>query len=524
MRFLPAIANVLWGATSLGAWQRYRHALSDPAAAQERLLFQYLGHNANTVVGRAYGFDSIKSVEEYQTRVPISTFDSIETLVQRGARGEAGVLTHQPVSRLVPSSGSTAAVKLIPYTRRLQQEFSEAVDAWIADLYIRHPRLIAGPAYWSITPATGNDRPFVMQTSNIPVGFDDDSSYLGGVRGALARASMAVPPAVRLNHDLASFRRATLRHLLLARDLRLVSVWHPSFLSMLIDTLSNEWAALLDDVASIDAARAEELRTLTPEGSAAIWPKLALVSCWGDGPARSYATELASRLRGIQLQPKGLLATEGVVTIPFQGRHPIAINSHFFEFVPLDGGARERAPRLAHQLQPGVEYSVVMTTGGGLYRYHLADRVTVDGVVERTPSLTFVGKDDRVSDRFGEKLSDGFVARVLDRIFAAPRSRPRFAMLAPEELPAGVCYTLFMEDVNTPSAELAGRLEAELRVNPHYAWCVDVGQLRPARIVRVGPGADRAYLDFCVAQGQRLGDIKPVSLHPTAGWGDVLPC
>jgi hypothetical protein len=288
---------------------------------------------------------------------------------------------------------------------------------------------------------------------------------------------------------------------------------------LLLDTLKRTWADLVDDIAKVDRRRASALRRVTPDQISAIWPKLGLISCWSDGPARAAACELAARMPGIDLQAKGLLATEGVVTIPFAGAHPIAVRSHFFEFLTPDG-----RPQLAHQLEPGMHYSVVLTTGGGLYRYHLADRVIVDGMVERTPSLVFAGKDDQMSDRFGEKLSDGFVAGVLDRLFAAPATRPRFAMLAPEELPAGVAYTLFVEGVHTPRPGLEALLEAGLRSNPHYAWCVDVGQLRPARVVSVGPGADRAYVDFCVAQGQRLGDIKPVSLHPGTGWADVLRC
>jgi hypothetical protein len=528
VQFKPAIANLLWGSASLGAWRGYRAALGDPFRAQQRLLIHYLRDNADTVVGRTYRFSSIRSVEEYQARVPITTFDAIQPLVHRVRRGEDNVLTRARVNRLVPSSGSTSAVKLVPYTRTLQQEISRAIDAWIADLYLRYPSLVGGPAYWSITPAAGTARPFVEDGDSVteghasgddavPVGFEDDSRYLGGVRGALARAVLAVPPSVRLNHDLSAFQRATLGHLLLARELRLMSVWHPSFLSALLGALTRQWGALIDDVARADTARASELRRVASDDIAAIWPKLRLISCWGDGPARSYAFELATRVPGIALEPKGLLATEGIVTIPFGGRHPIAVRSHFFEFLTPTG-----RPMLTHQLERGVEYSVVLTTGGGLYRYHLADRVTVDGFVDRTPSLAFVGKDDRISDMFGEKLSDGFVATVLDKLFAPALRRPRFAMLAPNETPSGVCYTLFIGGDAGPLTGLESALEAELRRNPHYAWCVDAGQLGPARVVVVGHGADRSYVEFCVSQGQRLGDIKPVSLHAGTGWAKVL--
>jgi hypothetical protein len=243
-----------------------------------------------------------------------------------------------------------------------------------------------------------------------------------------------------------------------------------------------------------------------------IWPRLGVVSCWADGAAELSANHLARALPGITVQPKGLIATEGIVTIPFDGLHPLAIRSHFFELIDPDGRCR-----LPHELERGVEYAPLITTAGGLYRYHLGDRVVVDGWIEQTPSLRFVGRGDRVSDRCGEKLSDGFVGGVLARIFEQS-AVPRFAMLAPEHTTDGLAYTLLIEPAGPVSPDLAAALEHELRSNPHYAWCVDLGQLRPARVVCVGPDADRVYTDACVARGQRLGDVKPVSLHADSGW------
>ena len=141
--------------------------------------------------------------------------------------------------------------------------------------------------------------------------------------------------------------------------------------------------------------------------------------------------------------------------------------------------------------------------------------------MHHTPSLRFLGRDDRVSDLFGEKLSDGFVAGVLEQLFTG--APPRFALVAPDRTAAGIAYTLFVATDGPIQPDLAARLERALRLNPQYAWCVDLGQLRPARVARVGPGAMSAFIDACVARGQRLGDVKPVSLSAATGWRDQLP-
>jgi hypothetical protein len=539
-----AAANLLWAGASLRRWRSFRGAVCNPGAVQRELLAGYLRENARTVVGRAYSFSGILAatdvVAAFQQAVPITTYDDIAPLVSRLAAGEPCVLTAGAVQRLTPSSGSTSAAKLLPHTRQLQAEFSAAVDAWIADLYMQSPSLIGGRAYWSITPSISFEQAAAARLGEaadrtvVPIGFEDDSAYLGGLRRRLVRAIMAVPDGIRLISDPESFRYASALFLARARNLRLISVWHPSFLSQLLETLLLDFDRIIDDIehgtvsvrsgvpAVVESAlrpdprRAGELRGLRSVEPREVWPELALVSCWGDGPARPYAQRLAGSMPHVAIQPKGLIATEAIVSIPFAGKHPVAVTSHFLEFIDPDG-----RPRLAHELEMEVEYIVVVTTGGGLYRYRLGDRVKVDGWLKATPSIEFMGRGDRVSDRFGEKLSDGFVTAVLTELFERGPA-PRFAMLAPESTASGISYTLLVDTEGDLPPDVGASLEQQLRQNPHYAWCVDLGQLRPSRVVRVGPGADRAYMDACVARGHRLGDVKPVALHNEGGWEQVL--
>jgi hypothetical protein len=550
-----AAANAMWAGSGLGARMLYRRALDRPWQTQAVLLERYLRENRQTVFGRAYAFDEIlattgggvasceasarRLAAAFQEHVPISTYDDLQPLIARVRGGEPSVLTRAPIVRLVPSSGSTTAAKLVPCTIAGQRELSRAVDAWIGDLFLNKPALMSGTAYWSISPAIPPDR-----SGAVPVGFDNDSAYLGVVRQALARAVVAVPDTVASVYDGDAFRYVTLLFLLRARDLRLISVWHPTFLTRLLDGLSSWFDRAVRDLAdgtvsppgpigdSVRQAlrrrlgrhvrRAAELERLPTRQPSAIWPQMTTLSCWSDGPAASYARDLHDLFPAAQIQPKGLIATEGIVTIPFGGKHPLAVSSHFFEFLECGGDeTNARDARLAHELETDGEYVVLLTTGSGLYRYRLGDKVRVVGRLGRTPSLRFIGKDDRVSDRFGEKLSDGFVAGVIDSLFA--QCRPRFAMLAPERTADGIAYTLFVESDAPTAPAVPAALERALRRNPHYAWCVDIGQLLPARVVPVGPNADRAYVDTCVRRGQRLGDVKPVSLHGEGGWESILP-
>ena len=259
-------------------------------------------------------------------------------------------------------------------------------------------------------------------------------------------------------------------------------------------------------------ARARELQNIGADQPQLLWPKLAVISCWTDGQAAVGASALARRFPNVVLQPKGLLATEAFVTLPFENQHPVAVGSHYFEFVDEAGGIHP-----VEALGLDQTYEVVVTTGGGLWRYRLGDRVRVTGFAGRTPSLHFVGRVGNVSDLCGEKLSGEFVTRVVQALGGA--RPPRFALLAPDPGPSAGGYTLFWEGGTPPAAAEVDRLLAE---NPHYAWCRQLGQLRPVRVFAISAGAESAYFRRVVAGGQKLGDIKPAALALTSGWASCF--
>ena len=527
-----AATGAAWVAANSGGYWKYRRALADPAAAQRALLMEYVRLNADTDFGHRHGFSTIRSVADYQARVPLASYGDLAGSVGAIAEGRQGVLTREPVRALALSSGSAAAAKRIPYTRRLQREFRRAIAPWVVDLYCRHPRAAFGGAYWSITPALPHP---AGPPGAVPVGFDDDSEYVGGLGKRLVEATLAVPGAVRFVQDIEAFRYVTLLYLLRRSDLSLISVWHPSFLTLLLGALPAHWRALLDDLArgtltppgrlsSTLAARlrcrpspgrARDLQRLAPDDYTAIWPRLAVVSCWADSHAAMSAAEITRLLPGVVLQPKGLLATEGVVTLPFAGLTPLAVRSHFFEFL------HESRACLAHELVAGRIYSVVFTTGGGLYRYRLEDRVEVNGFVGRTPSLRFLGKEDHVSDLRGEKLNETFVAGALAQAWTAAGIAPRYAFIAPDVVSSPPSYVLYVDTPGSVPAGLGVLVDDLLAANPHYRYCRALGQLAPLRVVRVSSMFHR-YAARCREAGQRLGDIKPLALSARTGWTEVF--
>lgn len=536
MQLVPTIANALWMAACVPAHARFQHALRDPEAAQRSRLRAYLERNAGTAFGRKHDFGALDSYEAFARRVPMGDYESFAPWLDRIREGQRHVLTSEPVTHLVPTSGSTQARKLIPFTSTLQREFQGAISPWLVDLVRRHPAMLCGPAYWSVSPALGAPQ---TEPSAIPIGFESDAAYLGGTRQRLVESVLAVPAPVQRAGSLDGFRYATLLALLRARELRLISVWHPSYLTLLLDALPKFWDDLLRDVergschvadefAAADRAgltarprpdRASELRRCDPEQPASLWPKLTVISCWSAGAAATGRQELGRRFPRTLIQPKGLLATEAFVTLPFAGRHPLAVASHFFEFQDEHGRIH-----LPHNLRDHAEYEVVVTTGGGLWRYRLGDRVRVTGWVERTPALEFRGRTGGLVDLCGEKLSESFVTNCLADLFRHAERAPRFVMLAPESAGASCRYTLYLEsgDAAARAAELAMRLDERLRRNPHYALCRDLEQLQSPGIFMIERDGYETFVRRMAAAGARVGDVKPVGLSLLNDWSKTF--
>jgi hypothetical protein len=513
----------------------FRRALQRPGLAQTECLARVLRAAAGSQqAARIPGFERIRSAREFQEAVPVSTPDSVAAEVERIAAGERRVLTGAPVLRFEPSGGSSGASKLVPMTRGLLAEFHHALAPMLFELLHRRPALRAGPSYWSISPM-GNKGG--RTAGGIPVGSVEDSAYFPRFLQPLLARVFAVPGEVARLPDVESCRYVTLWFLVACEDLALISVWNPSFLTLMMDALEEHGERLAEDLERGTCTpsgsslalrftprpkRAEALRRALKEGlqGRALWPHLALLSMWTDAQAAHAVAPARRRFEGIEVQGKGLLATEGVVTLPlFDSPAPVlAVRSHFYEFA--DPNQPEARPRLAHELEQGREYVVLLSTSGGLLRYRLGDLVRVEGFLGSTPCLRFQGRADAVSDLVGEKLAATRVTAVLDTTLPTVfnGSRPRFAMLAPEwEAPPA--YRLFLE-TDAPDerlAEAAEAIERALREGHHYRYARELGQLGPVRALRVTEGA-RRYEARCIALGQRAGDIKPADLHRQPGW------
>jgi hypothetical protein len=524
--FIRQLVNRAWIASCSREHARFTAALDRVAETQSGYLFDLLARNAGTQFGHKHGFAAIRSVAEFQAQVPVTHYEALTESIEEIARGEQGVLTKDRVKLFQPTSGSSSATKLIPWTATLGWEFRRGISPWLAALYRWKPALLRGTAYWSISPPGTAAK----TRGRLSVGFNHDAEYLGFIGKNLFPLVSAAPPELARCSDMNEFKTKTLVSLLADENLSLISIWSPTFLSTLLDEFLARSEEILDALSRSDRAgahlRTEFLRRILRERTRQtsfeqVWPNLQVVSCWTHGPSELYAENLRSLFPNVEIQGKGLVATEAFVSLPFhEGKDPVlAVTSHFFEF-------QDQATNglfLAHELVIGNIYRVIVSTGGGLYRYSIGDLIRVTGFIGGAPCLRFVGREGNVSDLFGEKLHGDFVEATVRRVLVRQGVTVRFFMLAPVVDPvAKTSYTLFLDADEVPNPMvLRDAVEAGLAQCFHYDHCRRLEQLKAVRLFQVnqtGPSAVTCVQREMLQRGLKLGDIKIPVLDRQFGW------
>ncbi|MBI6845021.1 GH3 auxin-responsive promoter family protein [Pseudomonas syringae] len=491
---------------TLDHWQTH---FEHPEQAQERLLLGMLSANRDCAFGRAHDFAGIRNASDFRDKVPMHTYAQLQPWIERARHESGAVLTTRPPLFFERSSGNSALQKLIPYTPEFLAQLQGSLTVWLADMYRQVPEISHGSGYWSMSPPLQQP---AISANGIPVGSVSDLQYLQGNAIAGLAGTLLIPD---LAHDVVHWRRQTLLALVADADLSFISVWSPTFLTSLLQPLfdtetpeSRQTCAWLE--AMLPASRKLALRHARAQGVfTELWPRLAAVSCWMDGPSHGYAVQLAALFPQARWLPKGLFATEGVVSVPFgEGQGcPLAIGSHYLEFVGDDG-----LPRGAHSLRMGETAQVLLTTGAGLYRYALGDRVRMVGKHAGTPRVVFVGRSASACDLVGEKLDEQLVEGVLAQCIDSADS----ACLIPDSRNTPPHYVaLVSTSAVTPGQVLANSIETVLQGSFHYAHARTLGQLGPVRVRFVSGGAQTlaALLQRAAeATGVRAGDVKPRAL------------
>jgi len=499
----PSLAQSLAALSHFPGYLRFARSLYNIEAVQRKKLRTYLTRSTMTSFGQHLGFHPDWSYEEFAHAVPVHEYSDLEPWIQAQRQDPTSKpLAAETCLRFEPTSGSMSKRKWIPYTPTLLSEFDAAASAWLADLSLRYPGILAGRHYWSLSWL-----PTELRADTRTV---DDLEVFPLWKKALMRRIMAVSTDISLLPSSESALKATLLSLVSARDLVLVSVWSPTFALQLLNALSKHREEVAGEL-GVWHPNARSLKewdgSLDPDFFAEIWPRLRLISAWDSSTSAVWADELRKCFPpSVAFQGKGLWATEGVVTIPFRGRYPLMATAHFYEFRDLESGRIFPSWRLTE----GQRVQPILSTGSGFFRYAMHDQLRVTGFFGGCPCFRFEGRLVG-TDLVGEKIDPVLASEILGEL---------------NRLELGLCVSLLAKlpknrGIDRPSyivlaqsgmrSEIAKKAEELLLRYHHYHLARELGQLESADALVVDNAVQ--YFEEVIRPSARIeGSTKIESL------------
>jgi len=369
-------------------------ARMDPARTQRRQLQRLVREARTTRFGRDHGFDEIRSVEDFQRRVPLRRYedfwntywkDSFPTLEDVTWPGRIPYFA-------VTSGTTTGKQKYIPVSRRMVSANKRAVLELLTFHLAARPdsRVLDGKNFM-----LGGSTAMVEEAPGIFAG--DLSGIAAREVPRWARPFYFPPPDLARIADWEE-KMAALGPRSLEEPIRTVGG-------------TTNWMLLFFD-------QLGRLRPETPGRLADLYPALDLV-VYGGVSFAPYRGRFERLLEGSRAELREVYpASEGFVAVadrgPGEGLRMLLDNGLFFEFVRTSDLQSATPPRFwIGNVERDVDYAVVLSSCAGVWAYVLGD--TVRFVDLDPPRLLISGRTSYSLSAFGEHLIGEEIERaVLD--------------------------------------------------------------------------------------------------------------
>ncbi len=473
------LAGVLMSLDDYGFLKAMEALLADCKGTQELVLKEMLYANKDTEFGKAHGFSEIHSVEEFRKKVPLSDWEDYEAFAERMQKGEENVLFPGKPTFFYRTSGTTASYKYIPESQREVISRKAISRARNTEIF-----MIASPKAANRIFAFFNKSSLDKTEGGIPCGTASGrSSELANEE--LIKRLTYVPQVVN-EFEGEELLYVMLRTSLVYGDVTALLGNNAKMLHNLIIYAQEHAAEIIEDIRNggcrydmsdalkemlkeqltANPARADELQKFLDEGHFTpryYWPALMAAGFWLGGSVGVFVDEVRPLLpETTKYIDVGYGASEGKINIPMKPETPagaLSTFTTFFEFLPEEGGE----PLLAHELEDGKNYELILTTNAGLYRYRLKDLVHVEGFTGTTPNIYFLTKLSDVANLGQEKIPGSMLSKAVQEILEKEGCGASMVQIFPD--PKEMSYVVCVETKN-PVADLAAlreRIDAGLR-------------------------------------------------------------
>lgn len=351
-----------------------------PVQVQEEALEKILIRGSQTEFGAEHGLEEVNSYEDFRNRVPVRNYMEMKPFIQKALDGEKDILFPGEVKWFAKSSGTTGdKSKFIPVTREYMEDchFRGGKDAVVL--------------YYSNYPDSGlfKGKGLVIGGSHQISHFNSDS-YFGDLSAVLLQ------------------NMPTWGHFFRTPDLSiaLMDEWEEKIEKMARVT-AQENVTNISGVPSWTLVLMNRILEMTGKSDIReVWPKLE-VFFHGGVSFEPYREQYKNLISGKMVYMETYNASEGFFGVQDDPRSQDLLlmldYGIFYEFIP-QGEIHQAQPKAIPlaDVKTGVNYAMVITTIGGLWRYQIGDTVTFTSLSPYKIKIT--GRTKHFINAFGEEL------------------------------------------------------------------------------------------------------------------------
>lgn len=360
----------------------YRQYLRENAQLidEQRKLFYQLFHSIQTTaIGNDLNLHKLRSYDDYRRNIPIQHYADLETYILRAARGEKNMLWPGIPKAIAVTSGTTTGQKFIPLTAESFKSHRKGRMTAIANYSVKYNQWnhLKGPLLYF----TGNSTPikFGKYDANLV-----SSLLFNEVPGWYRRLNL---PGERVTQTIDFSERMTLmiEEALKNREQLRGIVAFPPWLSCFLDLLEKQTNSTFGEV----------------------FPNFNLLLTSGMS-FTSYENKITGQLGQHFDRLETYPTSEGFIGFTADrnesGFSLLPQNGIFYEFVRVADMENEHPPRFwIDEVEPGIEYALILTTNAGLLSYVLGD--TVKFIEVNPHKLIITGRINRAISPFAEHVT-----------------------------------------------------------------------------------------------------------------------
>ncbi len=354
--------------------------LKYPHEVQNELLLGLVRQAEKTVLGEKYGFESIKNYAAFAERVPISSYEELEPLIERTRQGEQNVFWNEPIKWFAKSSGTTnAKSKFIPVSNAALEDCHYKGSKDLLCLYLNN-----------------NEDSQLFLGKSLRLGgssqiYEDNKTYFGDLSAILIEnmpmwAEFSSTPSNKVS---------------------LMSEWESKLAAIISETKTENVTSFAGVPSWLLVLMNRMLTESGKENLLEIWPNLE-VYFHGGVSFEPYKEQYKKLLPSDQFKYYEIYnASEGFFAIQdlnYSSDLLLMLDyGIFYEFIPMDtyGTSHQKAIPLS-EVELFKNYAVVITTNSGLWRYLIGDTVRFTSLSPYRIRVT--GRTKHHINVFGEEL------------------------------------------------------------------------------------------------------------------------